>query len=307
MEQPQQHLVNGVFAGPSQPQAGQRYAHLGDAEQASRIRQQAQRGARRSAAFLRQLLQARPPHRHQRHFRGREKAVQQHDGDQTESVEATFSFVAKLLQSSSVLLHAPAPGDQSEHSRFADRASRRPPTGTPGVRCRKPRAKSRRRFRRRPPFPATRWACRTSTRRRWQDAIFLQGFVTAQDRMWQMDALRRLAAGELAEVVGKQALESDEDARRLRLERIAEEAGADHAGRRSRRAGRVRARRELLSRNASRQSAARVHAAELRSPALERARFAARRACEMYRTLTTSWRDEIIEAAHARKGRSRQG
>src|SRR5579863_2320403 len=35
-----------------------------------------------------------------------------------------------------------------------------------------------------------------------EDAIFLQGFVTAQDRMWQMDALRRLAAGELAEVIG---------------------------------------------------------------------------------------------------------
>ena len=33
----------------------------------------------------------------------------------------------------------------------------------------------------------------------WEDAIFLQGYVTAQDRMWQMDAFRRLAAGELAE------------------------------------------------------------------------------------------------------------
>ena len=32
----------------------------------------------------------------------------------------------------------------------------------------------------------------------WEDAVFLQGFVTAQDRLWQMDALRRLAAGELS-------------------------------------------------------------------------------------------------------------
>ena len=56
----------------------------------------------------------------------------------------------------------------------------------------------------------------------WQDAVFLQGYVTAQDRMWQMDALRRLAAGELAEVVGKQALESDREARRWRMSRIAE-------------------------------------------------------------------------------------
>ena len=56
----------------------------------------------------------------------------------------------------------------------------------------------------------------------WEDAIFLQGYVTAQDRMWQMDALRRLAAGELAEVVGPSALEQDQESRRLRLSRIAE-------------------------------------------------------------------------------------
>jgi len=56
----------------------------------------------------------------------------------------------------------------------------------------------------------------------WEDAIFLQGYVTAQDRMWQMDALRRLAAGELAEVVGPAALNQDQESRRLRLSRIAE-------------------------------------------------------------------------------------
>lgn len=56
----------------------------------------------------------------------------------------------------------------------------------------------------------------------WEDAIFLQGFVTAQDRMWQMDALRRLAAGELSEVVGPAALEPDQEARRLRIGRAAE-------------------------------------------------------------------------------------
>jgi penicillin G amidase len=57
----------------------------------------------------------------------------------------------------------------------------------------------------------------------WQDAIFLQGYAAAQDRLFQMDALRRLAAGELAEVVGKSALDSDEDSHRLRMARIAEE------------------------------------------------------------------------------------
>jgi len=56
----------------------------------------------------------------------------------------------------------------------------------------------------------------------WEDAIFLQGFVTAQDRLWQMDALRRLAAGELSEIVGPSALELDRDSRRLRMRRMAE-------------------------------------------------------------------------------------
>ncbi len=56
----------------------------------------------------------------------------------------------------------------------------------------------------------------------WEDAIFLQGYAMAQDRLWQMDGLRRRAAGELAEVVGKTALESDSEARRMNLRRIAE-------------------------------------------------------------------------------------
>ncbi|MEO7146026.1 MAG: penicillin acylase family protein [Bryobacteraceae bacterium] len=60
----------------------------------------------------------------------------------------------------------------------------------------------------------------------WEDAIFLQGFVTAQDRMWQMDALRRLAGGTLAQVVGPSAVESDREARRLRMDRIAEDQAA---------------------------------------------------------------------------------
>jgi len=56
------------------------------------------------------------------------------------------------------------------------------------------------------------------------DALFAQGYVTAQDRLWQMEAMRRFASGELSEVVGPAALESDQDLRRLRLRRIAENA-----------------------------------------------------------------------------------
>ena len=55
------------------------------------------------------------------------------------------------------------------------------------------------------------------------DLLFAQGYLTAQERMWQMDALRRLAAGDLAEIVGAAALESDQEMRRLRMRRIAEE------------------------------------------------------------------------------------
>ena len=55
-----------------------------------------------------------------------------------------------------------------------------------------------------------------------EDALFVQGYVTAQDRLWQMDGLRRLSGGDLSEIVGPAALESDKEVRRLRLRRIAE-------------------------------------------------------------------------------------
>lgn len=56
------------------------------------------------------------------------------------------------------------------------------------------------------------------------DLLFAQGYLTAQERMWQMDALRRLSGGDLSEIVGAAALESDQEVRRLRLRRIAEES-----------------------------------------------------------------------------------
>jgi penicillin amidase len=59
----------------------------------------------------------------------------------------------------------------------------------------------------------------------WEDAVFLEGYAMAQDRLFQMDGLRRLAAGDLSEVVGKSALEIDIESRRLRMRRVAE----DHA------------------------------------------------------------------------------
>ena len=55
-----------------------------------------------------------------------------------------------------------------------------------------------------------------------EDALFLQGYATAQDRLWQMDALRRYASGRLSEVIGSATLESDQESRKLRLQRTAE-------------------------------------------------------------------------------------
>ncbi len=55
------------------------------------------------------------------------------------------------------------------------------------------------------------------------DVFFVQGYVTAQDRLFQMDALRRRAAGELADIIGPSGLDSDRITRRLRLARIADD------------------------------------------------------------------------------------
>ncbi len=56
-----------------------------------------------------------------------------------------------------------------------------------------------------------------------EDALFLQGYSTAQDRLWQMDVLRRAASGELSEVLGLRTLEMDRESRRLRVRRLADE------------------------------------------------------------------------------------
>ena len=54
-----------------------------------------------------------------------------------------------------------------------------------------------------------------------QDAFFAQGFVAAQDRLWQMEYDRRRAAGRWAEVVGASAVGQDKMMRRFRLESAA--------------------------------------------------------------------------------------
>ncbi|MGA7080840.1 MAG: penicillin acylase family protein [Terriglobales bacterium] len=56
------------------------------------------------------------------------------------------------------------------------------------------------------------------------DLFFAQGYVTAQDRLWQMDIMRRAAAGELSEVIGDATVKMDREQRILGLRPAAEAA-----------------------------------------------------------------------------------
>ena len=74
----------------------------------------------------------------------------------------------------------------------------------------------------------------TVTRDRWgvphiaaqstADLYFAQGFVMAQDRLWQMEMWRRGAEGRLAEVLGPSALSRDRQARLLKYRGAIDEA-----------------------------------------------------------------------------------
>ena len=56
-----------------------------------------------------------------------------------------------------------------------------------------------------------------------RDLFLGQGFATAQDRLWQLDYLRRRALGRLAEILGREAVESDRRSRILGFGRLADE------------------------------------------------------------------------------------
>src|SRR5579883_32945 len=55
-----------------------------------------------------------------------------------------------------------------------------------------------------------------------EDLYFAQGFIHAQERLWQMELNRRLGAGRLSELLGSFTLETDRFLRRLGLRRSAE-------------------------------------------------------------------------------------
>ncbi|MBI3405761.1 MAG: penicillin acylase family protein [Acidobacteria bacterium] len=60
-----------------------------------------------------------------------------------------------------------------------------------------------------------------------EDLVVAQGYVTAQDRLWQMDLLRRIARGDLSEIFGEQTLQLDRQNRILGLRVAAEKAAND--------------------------------------------------------------------------------
>ncbi|MFZ5813718.1 MAG: penicillin acylase family protein [Bacillota bacterium] len=65
--------------------------------------------------------------------------------------------------------------------------------------------------------------------RNLHDLYLAQGYVTAQDRIWQMEVSRRAASGRLAEILGERSLERDRHARTVGLRRVAEASVAAHS------------------------------------------------------------------------------
>ncbi len=58
------------------------------------------------------------------------------------------------------------------------------------------------------------------------DLFFAQGYITAQDRLWQMDMTRRFASGDLAVILGPKYLKYDREQRILGLQQVAQRAAA---------------------------------------------------------------------------------
>ncbi len=59
-----------------------------------------------------------------------------------------------------------------------------------------------------------------------EDLIMAQGYVTAQDRLWQMDMARRSSAGELSELLGSKTVDHDRVQRVLQMRPTAERMAA---------------------------------------------------------------------------------
>src|ERR1041385_1277842 len=63
-----------------------------------------------------------------------------------------------------------------------------------------------------------------------QDLYFAQGYITASDRMWQMDLLRRTVRGELSEIFGQATLSTDKTHRTFGLGGVVDESAKRLSG-----------------------------------------------------------------------------
>ncbi len=139
------------------------------------------------------------------------------------------------------------------------------------------------------------------TARSLEDALFAQGYVTAQDRLWQMDSLRRLAAGELAEIAGRAVLPLDIRSRQLRMRWLAERWAASlPASQRAQLAAYARGVNHFLEQNLRRLP-----------PEFTLLGYAPRPwrvadtllcALEMNRTLSGNWEHDLLKFRMARSG-----
>ncbi len=66
----------------------------------------------------------------------------------------------------------------------------------------------------------------TITAANLEDLFFAQGYITAQERLWQMDMTRRYASGDLAVILGPDFVATDREQRILGLRQAAEKAVA---------------------------------------------------------------------------------
>ncbi len=138
-----------------------------------------------------------------------------------------------------------------------------------------------------------------------EDLAEAQGYVMAQDRLWQMDLLRRVARGQLSEILGPATLATDKEYRTLEFGRAAErELGLMDAE--------SRAIMEAYARGINR--FIEQHPTQLPleftllhyQPTPWRASDSLTISAYMYRTLTNTWEDELDRAkVEARVGPGR--
>ena len=67
-----------------------------------------------------------------------------------------------------------------------------------------------------------RWGVPHIRARSVQDLVEAQGYVVAQDRLWQMDLFRRVARGQISEILGPRTLTIDKEFRTMQFGRAAE-------------------------------------------------------------------------------------